>query len=102
MPFYITYAATKAALRSFTRSLAADLKDRRIRVNNLSPGLIETPIIDGQFATKEEADGIRDMFQQMTPLGRIGQAREMAATILFLASDDSTNLAKISVTYVAR
>jgi NAD(P)-dependent dehydrogenase (short-subunit alcohol dehydrogenase family) len=90
MPFYSTYAATKAALRSFTRSLAADLKDRRIRVNNLSPGLIETPIIDGQFATKEEADGVRDMFKQMTPLGRIGQAAEMAAAILFLASDDSS------------
>lgn len=90
MPFYITYAATKAALRSFTRSLAADLKDRRIRVNNLSPGLIETPIVDAQFATKEEADGIRDMFKQMTPLGRIGQAAEMAAAILFLASDDSS------------
>ncbi len=59
-------------------------------MNNLSPGLIETPIINGQFATKEAADGFREMFKQVTPLGRIGQPEEMAAAILFLASDDSS------------
>ena len=89
-PGYVTYAATKAAVRSFARSFAADLKGRGIRVNNLSPGLIETPIINGQFATKEAADGFREMFKQVTPLGRIGQPEEMAAAILFLASDDSS------------
>jgi NAD(P)-dependent dehydrogenase (short-subunit alcohol dehydrogenase family) len=90
LPFYITYSATKAALRSFARSLAADLKDRHIRVNTLSPGAIDTPIIDGQFKTKEEADGARAMFAQMTPLGRIGRPEEMASAILFLASDESS------------
>lgn len=90
MPGYATYAATKAAVRSFTRSFAAELKDRGIRVNSLSPGLIETPIIDGQFATTEEADGAREMFKQITPLGRIGRPEEMAAAILFLASDESS------------
>jgi NAD(P)-dependent dehydrogenase (short-subunit alcohol dehydrogenase family) len=87
---YVTYSATKAALRSFARSMAAELKDRRIRVNTLSPGAIETPIIDSQFKTKEEADGLREMFKQTTPLGRIGRAEEMAKAILFLASDDSS------------
>jgi NAD(P)-dependent dehydrogenase (short-subunit alcohol dehydrogenase family) len=85
-----TYSATKAALRSFTRTWAAELKDRGIRVNNLSPGAIDTPIIDSQFKTREEADGARDMFAGITPLGRIGQADEMAKAILFLASDDSS------------
>lgn len=90
LPTYGVYAATKAAMRSFVRTWAGELKDRGIRVNNLSPGAIETPIIDSQFKTKEEADGARDMFAQITPLGRIGRPEEMAAAILFLASDDSS------------
>jgi NAD(P)-dependent dehydrogenase (short-subunit alcohol dehydrogenase family) len=90
IPFYVTYGATKAALRSFARSMAAELKARGIRVNTLSPGAIDTPIIDGQFKTKEEADAGREMFKQMTPLGRIGKPEEMAKAILFLASDDSS------------
>jgi NAD(P)-dependent dehydrogenase (short-subunit alcohol dehydrogenase family) len=90
LPAHGTYAATKAAVRSFARTWATELKDRGIRVNNLSPGPIDTPIIDGQFKTKQEADAAREMFKQMTPLGRIGRAEEMAAAILFLASDDSS------------
>jgi NAD(P)-dependent dehydrogenase (short-subunit alcohol dehydrogenase family) len=90
IPFYHTYGATKAALRFWARSFAAELKDRAIRVNSLSPGAIDTPIIDGQFKTREEADAGRDMFKQMTPLGRIGRPEEMAKAILFLGSDDSS------------
>jgi NAD(P)-dependent dehydrogenase (short-subunit alcohol dehydrogenase family) len=89
-PEHGTYSATKAALRSFTRTWAAELKDRGIRVNNLSPGAIDTPIIDGQFKTKEEADAARAMFASLTPMGRIGRPEEMAAATLFLASDDSS------------
>jgi NAD(P)-dependent dehydrogenase (short-subunit alcohol dehydrogenase family) len=89
-PAHGTYSATKAALRSFARTWAMELKDRGIRVNTLSPGAIDTPIIDGQFKTKEEADAARAMFTQITPLGRIGRPEEMAAAILFLASDDSS------------
>ncbi len=85
-----TYSATKAALRSFARTWAVELKDRGIRVNNLSPGAIDTPIIDGQFKTAEEAAGAKKMFAQMTPLGRIGRPEEMAAAALFLASDESS------------
>jgi NAD(P)-dependent dehydrogenase (short-subunit alcohol dehydrogenase family) len=90
IPFYQTYGATKAALRFWARSMAAELKDRGIRVNTLSPGAIDTPIIDGQFKTKEEADARKEMFKQMTPLGRIGRPEEMAKAILFLGSDDSS------------
>ena len=90
IPMYVTYGATKAALRSFARSMAAKLKDRRIGVNTLSPGAIDTPIIDNQFRTKKEANGLREMFKQLNPLGRIGRAEEMAKAILFLAPDDSS------------
>jgi NAD(P)-dependent dehydrogenase (short-subunit alcohol dehydrogenase family) len=52
--------------------------------------MIETPIVDGQFKTKEEADGARTFFASITPLGRVGRPEEMASAILFLASDDSS------------
>jgi NAD(P)-dependent dehydrogenase (short-subunit alcohol dehydrogenase family) len=66
LPEHGTYAATKAAIRSFARTWAMELKDRGIRVNTLSPGAIDTPIIDGQFKTKEEADGARAFFSGIT------------------------------------
>ena len=90
LPEHGTYAATKAAVRSFARTWAMEWKDRGIRVNTLSPGPIDTPIIDGQFKTKKEADDARAFFSTITPLGRIGRADEMASAILFLASDDSS------------
>jgi NAD(P)-dependent dehydrogenase (short-subunit alcohol dehydrogenase family) len=90
LPEHGTYAATKAAVRSFARTFAMELKDRGIRVNTLSPGAVDTPIIDGQFKTRAEAEVARASFSQMTPLGRIGRAEEMAAAILFLASDESS------------
>lgn len=85
-----TYAATKAALRSFARTWAAELKDRGIRVNSLSPGATDTPIIDGQFKTAQEAESARATMAQITPLGRMGRAEELAAAALFLASSDSS------------
>jgi NAD(P)-dependent dehydrogenase (short-subunit alcohol dehydrogenase family) len=90
LPEHGTYAATKAAVRSLARTWAMELKDRGIRVNTLSPGAIDTPIIDGQFKTKQEADGARDFFASITPLGRIGRPEEMASAVLYLASDDSS------------
>ena len=90
LPEHSTYAATKAAVRSFARTWAMELRDRGIRVNTLSPGAIDTPIIDGQFKSKEEADGARTFFSSITPLGRIGRPEEMAAAVLYLASDDSS------------
>ncbi len=89
-PQYTVYAATKAALRSFARSWAMELKDRQIRVNTLSPGATDTPIIDGQFKSKEEADRARAKFSELTPLGRLGRPEELASAAYFLASDESS------------
>lgn len=89
-PAHSTYSATKAAVRSFARTWAMELKEKGIRVNTLSPGAIDTPIIDSQFKTKEEADGARTTYASMTPLGRIGAPDEMANAVFFLASDESS------------
>ena len=84
------YSATKAALRSLARTLSAELRERGIRVNVISPGLIETPIY-GKLGMPAEA--VRDWAGQLlgkVPSGRFGQADEIARVALFLASDDSS------------
>ncbi len=91
------YGATKAGVRSFARTWAEELKDRGIRVNVVSPGATDTPIIDGQFATKEQADSARAAFAERTPLGRIGRPDELASAVLFLASDDSSFITGIDL-----
>jgi NAD(P)-dependent dehydrogenase (short-subunit alcohol dehydrogenase family) len=78
------YSATKAAVRSFSRCWTADLKDRKIRVNALSPGPIKTPMGD-QIPEEIAARIVEDV-----PLGRFGSADEIAKAALFLASDDSS------------
>ena len=93
IPGYTSYSATKASVRSFVRTWTAELKDRGIRVNAISPGAIDTPIIDSQAPTKNGADEIRERFAQFTPLARIGRPEEVAAAALFLASDDSSYVA---------
>jgi NAD(P)-dependent dehydrogenase (short-subunit alcohol dehydrogenase family) len=93
LPAHGTYSASKAAVRSFVRTWTAELKDRGIRVNAISPGAIDTPIIDAQAATKEGADAIRAKFAAATPLNRIGRPEELAAAVLFLASEDSSYVA---------
>jgi NAD(P)-dependent dehydrogenase (short-subunit alcohol dehydrogenase family) len=91
------YAATKAAVRSFARTWTTELKDRGIRVNTLSPGATDTSIIDGQFATKEQADAAKASFAAATPMGRLGRPEELAAAALFLASDDSSYVTGIDL-----
>jgi NAD(P)-dependent dehydrogenase (short-subunit alcohol dehydrogenase family) len=90
IPQYTVYGATKAAVRSFARSWAVELKGRKIRVNTLSPGATDTPIIDGQFKTKEEAAGARKFFSEIITLGRLGRPDELASAAFFLASDESS------------
>jgi NAD(P)-dependent dehydrogenase (short-subunit alcohol dehydrogenase family) len=90
IPQYTVYGATKAAIRSFARSWAAELKNRKIRVNSLSPGATDTPIIDGQFKTKEEVEGVKKYFSEITVLGRLGRPEELASAAFFLASDESS------------
>jgi len=89
-PLYGVYAATKAAIRSFARTLAAELKDRNIRVNTMSPGVVQTPMVDAQFSNEEEAARGRDMFLQIIPMGRLGRPEEIANAIFYLASDESS------------
>jgi NAD(P)-dependent dehydrogenase (short-subunit alcohol dehydrogenase family) len=91
------YGATKAAVRSFARTWTAELKDRGIRVNTLSPGATDTPIIDGQFTSKAQADAARANFAEATPMRRIGRPEELAAAALFLASDESSFITGIDL-----
>ena len=93
IPRYTAYSATKASVRSFVRTWTAELKDRGIRVNAISPGAIDTPIIDAQAPTKEGADTIRESFKAATPLNRLGRPEEIASAALFLASDESSYVA---------
>lgn len=89
MPGSSVYAATKAALRSFARTLSADLVDRGIRVNAVSPGPIATPIFGRMGLTPEQVEGFSaDMIAQI-PLKRVGQPIEIAKAVTFLASEDS-------------
>ncbi len=97
LPAHGAYSATKAALRSLAKTWTMELKDRGIRVNTLSPGATDTPIIGGQFASKEQADGAKKAFSSLTPLGRLGRPEEQAAAALFLASDSSSYITGIDL-----
>jgi NAD(P)-dependent dehydrogenase (short-subunit alcohol dehydrogenase family) len=83
------YSASKAAVRSLARTLSAELLDRKIRVNVLSPGPIDTPIFSRGGASEEEANGTKNHFASGIPAKRLGTSEEMAAGFLYLASDDS-------------
>ena len=81
------YSATKAALRSFARTWTMDLKARRIRVNVVSPGPIDTPGLQGLNAT--DSKGLSDTFRDRVPLGRVGRPEDIAGAVSFLASGDA-------------
>ena len=80
----VHYASAKGAILGFTRSSARELGGLGIRINSVAPGVVETPM------TEELDDSLLSPLVMMTPLGRIGQADEIASTILYLASDDSS------------
>ena len=84
------YGATKAAIRSLARGFSADLLERNIRVNVLSPGPIETPIFDRLGMPQENVNGIKQYLASGVPLKRLGTIDEMAKGFLYLASDDSS------------
>jgi len=86
LPEWSVYSATKAAVRSFARTWTTDLKDRRIRVNAVSPGHTDTP----PWRSVEGADQLMKNISTTIPLGRFGTPDEIAQAVLFLASDDSS------------
>jgi NAD(P)-dependent dehydrogenase (short-subunit alcohol dehydrogenase family) len=90
LPANSIYSATKAAARSFARTWTTDLKARRIRVNAVSPGSIDTPGLNGLLASSENGEQRRKMISSVVPLGRFGTPYEIARAVVFLASDDSS------------
>ncbi len=91
IPAFGVYAATKAALRSFARTWAVDLKGRNIRVNVVSPGTVVTPAYKSELGlSDEQIEQFKVQAAATTPLGRTGTPEEIAKVVLFLASDDSS------------
>ena len=91
------YNATKAAIRSFARSWTVDLKHRKIRVNAISPGPIDTPIFNSSTQTEEEIEQIKANLVAAVPIGRMGTPDEIAKAVSFLASDDSSYITGIEL-----
>ncbi len=90
LPANSVYSATKAAVRSFARTWTTDLKARRIRVNAVSPGPIETPGLNDLVASTGAGEQRLKMLSNSVPLGRLGTPHEIAKAVVFLASDDSS------------
>ncbi len=90
-PEFGVYSASKAAVRSFARTWTMDLKSRNIRVNVLSPGIVDTPMLE--LLSQEE----KDRFLSLVPRGSMGKPGEIATTALFLASDDSSYVTGIDL-----
>jgi NAD(P)-dependent dehydrogenase (short-subunit alcohol dehydrogenase family) len=96
-PAFSVYSASKAAVRSFARSWTLDLKDRKIRVNAISPGPINTPGIDDLAGSEVQAVQFKAMMAAAVPLGRMGDPMEVAKAVSFLASDESSYITGIEL-----
>jgi NAD(P)-dependent dehydrogenase (short-subunit alcohol dehydrogenase family) len=89
------YSATKAALRSFARTWTTDLKHRKIRVNVVSPGTIDTPGL--RDLANADGEGLNEHYRDHIPLGRVGRPEEIASTVSFLASKESSYITGIEL-----
>jgi NAD(P)-dependent dehydrogenase (short-subunit alcohol dehydrogenase family) len=97
LPANSVYSATKAAVRSFARTWTTDLKSRRIRVNALSPGSIDTPGLSQLLGRSEAGQQRLKMISNSIPMGRLGVPDEIAKAVVFLASDDSSYITGIEL-----
>lgn len=99
VPDQVVYSASKAAVRSFARTMTLELKNRKIRVNTISPGITETSIFHTATNNRspEELDRLREMAKVLVPLGRFARPEEVAKAVLFLASDDSSYITGIEL-----
>lgn len=91
------YSASKGALRSFARVLTNEVRSRKIRVNSIAPGPIETPIYGKMGLPEEVLEQMGQSFAEQVPLGRFGQSEEIAKTALFLASEDASYINGIEI-----
>jgi NAD(P)-dependent dehydrogenase (short-subunit alcohol dehydrogenase family) len=91
------YSATKAAVRSFARTWTADLKRRKIRVNAISPGPINTPIFSNLLQNEEQSEQFKKNIVNSVPMGRMGSPDEIAKVVSFLASNDSSYITGIEL-----
>lgn len=96
-PNFSVYSASKAAVRSFARTWTSDLKDRKIRVNVVSPGPIDTPGLSGLAQNEEQKNALYAQLAASVPLGRVGKPEEIAKAAVFLASDDASYIAGIEL-----
>ncbi len=90
MPNTAVYAASKAALNSYTRTAATELAPRKIRINSVNPGPVYTPIFGKTGMSEEQLDGFAEAMQNRVPLKRFGQPEDIAKLVSFLASDDAS------------
>jgi NAD(P)-dependent dehydrogenase (short-subunit alcohol dehydrogenase family) len=91
------YSATKAAVRSFARTWTVDLRHRKIRVNAISPGPIDTPIFSNLLQNEEQSEQFKKNIVNTVPMGRMGRSDEVAKAVSFLASDDSSYITGIEL-----
>ena len=94
---FTAYAGAKAAVRCFARGWTMELKDRNIRVNSISPGPIETPALEKVGLTAEQVEQAIAHFASQVPLGRRGMPEELAAAVVFLASDESSYITGVDL-----
>ena len=99
MPAFSVYSATKAAVRSFARTWSVDLKERKIRVNAISPGVVPTPGYNTSLdMSAQQVDEFAAFAASTTPLGRVGKPEEIAKAVAFLASDEASFINAIELT----